>query len=161
SEAAALPLWRYVGGSSAHVLPVPMMNVINGGAHADNPIDIQEFMILPVSAPTMADAVRMGSETFHVLKSTLKANPPNTNVGDEGGFAPNLRTTEEALDFLLVAIEKAGYNAGKDIALALDCAASEYYKGGKYEMEGAGKSFTSDQMVDYLAKLAQTYSIVS
>ncbi len=143
AEAAALPLWRYVGGSSAHVLPVPMMNVINGGAHADNPIDIQEFMILPVGAPTFAEALRMGAETFHVLKSALHAKGFNTNVGDEGGFAPDLKSADEALDFLLIAIEKAGFKAGKDIVLALDPASTEFYENGKYELEGEGKSLTS------------------
>ncbi|MFO1186364.1 MAG: phosphopyruvate hydratase [Alphaproteobacteria bacterium] len=161
AEAAALPLWRYVGGASAHLMPVPMMNVINGGAHADNAIDIQEFMLLPVGAGDMADAVRMGSETFHALKGALKAKGHNTNVGDEGGFAPNLKSTAEAIDYLMLAMDKAGLKAGKDMVLALDCAASEYWKDGKYAMEGEGKTLTSEQMVDYLAKLAADYPIVS
>jgi enolase len=161
AEAAALPLWRYVGGASAHVLPVPMMNIINGGAHADNAIDIQEFMILPVGASSFAQALLMGSETFHALKAALKAKGHNTNVGDEGGFAPNLRSAAEALDFIRLAIEKAGLKAGMDVALGLDAAASEFFKDGKYVLEGEGKSLSPPAMVDYLAKLADTYSIVS
>ncbi len=155
------PLYRYVGGTSAHVLPVPMMNIINGGEHADNPIDIQEFMILPVSAPTLREAVRMGSEVFHTLKKELHDAGHNTGIGDEGGFAPNLQSAREALDFILKSIEKAGYKPGKDIYLGLDCAATEYYKGGKYEMKGEGKSLTSAQNVDFLAGLAADYPIIS
>jgi enolase len=161
AESAALPFWRYVGGASAHLMPVPMMNVINGGAHADNAIDIQEFMIMPVGAASMADAVRMGSETFHALRSALKASRHNTNVGDEGGFAPDLKSTEEAVNYLLSAIDKAGLKAGSDMVLALDCAASEFYEGGKYALEGEGKTLSSEGMVDYLAKLASDYPIVS
>jgi enolase len=161
AESSALPFWRYVGGAAAHLMPVPMMNVINGGAHADNAIDIQEFMILPVGAPSMADAVRMGSETFHALKSALKASGHNTNVGDEGGFAPDLKTTEEAVNYLLSAIDKAGLKSGSDMVLGLDCAASEFYKDGKYVLGGEGKSLSSEAMVDYLAKLANDYPIVS
>ena len=155
------PLFRYVGGTSAHVLPVPMMNIINGGEHADNPIDIQEFMILPVSAPNIREAVRMGSEVFHTLKKELHDAGHNTGIGDEGGFAPNLQSAREALDFILKSIEKAGYKPGKDIYLGLDCAATEYYKGGKYEMKGEGKSLTSAQNVDFLAGLAADYPIIS
>ncbi len=135
------PLYRYVGGTSAHLLPVPMMNIINGGQHADNPIDIQEFMIMPVAAANIREAVRMGSEVFHTLKKELHAAGHNTGIGDEGGFAPNLKSAREALDFILKSIEKAGYEPGKDIYLALDCAATEYYKNGKYVLEGEGKTF--------------------
>jgi enolase len=135
-------LYRYVGGTSARVLPVPMMNIINGGEHADNPIDIQEFMIMPVSAGNIRDAVRMGSEVFHTLKKELSAAGLSTGIGDEGGFAPNLSSARDALDFILKSIEKAGYRPGEDIYLALDCAATEYYKGGKYEMVGEGKSLS-------------------
>ena len=159
--AAALPLYRYVGGARAHLLPVPMMNVINGGAHADNAIDIQEFMIMPVGAETFADALRMGAEIFHALKAALKAKGHNTNVGDEGGFAPNLKSASEALDYLVQAIDKAGYKAGTDIVLALDCASSEFYKVGKYELTGEGKSLSCEQMVEYLERLASAYPIVS
>jgi enolase len=155
------PLFRYVGGTSAHVLPVPMMNIINGGEHADNPIDIQEFMILPVAAANIREAVRMGSEVFHTLKKELHDAGHNTGIGDEGGFAPNLKSAREALDFILKSIEKAGYKPGKDIYLGLDCAATEYYKGGKYEMKGEGKSLTSAQNVDFLAGLAADYPIIS
>ncbi len=155
------PLFRYVGGTSAHVLPVPMMNIINGGEHADNPIDIQEFMILPVAAANIREAVRMGSEVFHTLKKELHDAGHNTGIGDEGGFAPNLQSAREALDFILKSIEKSGYKPGKDIYLGLDCAATEYYKGGKYEMKGEGKSLTSAQNVDFLAGLAADYPIIS
>jgi enolase len=161
AEASALPLYRYVGGLNAHVLPVPMMNIINGGAHADNPIDFQEFMILPVGAPTFREALRMGAEVFHTLKKALKADGHNTNVGDEGGFAPNLKSAEEALEFAVKAIEKAGYRAGKDIALGLDCAATEFFKDGKYVYEGEGKTRTRDQQVKYLAGLIKKFPIVS
>ncbi|MDB5418009.1 MAG: enolase [Phenylobacterium sp.] len=158
---AALPLYKYVGGVSARVLPVPMMNIINGGAHADNPIDIQEFMILPTGAPSFAEALRMGAEIFHALKSQLKAAGHNTNVGDEGGFAPNLATAEEALSFIMKAGHSAGYKAGADFVLGLDAAASEFFKGGKYVMAGEGKTLDPAGMVDYLAKLAAEFPIVS
>ena len=154
-------LFRYVGGTSARTLPVPMMNIINGGEHADNPIDIQEFMIMPVSATNIREAVRMGSEIFHTLKKELSAAGHNTNVGDEGGFAPNLASTRVALDFIMTSIKKAGYEPGKDIYLALDCAATEYYKDGKYEMVGEGISLTSAENAAYLAKLAEDYPIIS
>jgi enolase len=155
------PLYRYVGGTSARILPVPMMNIINGGQHADNPIDIQEFMIMPVAATNIREAVRMGSEVFHTLKKELHAAGHNTGIGDEGGFAPNLRSAREALDFILKSIEKAGYVPGRDIYLALDCAATEYFKGGKYELEGEGKSFSAVENVEYLAGLAGDYPIIS
>ena len=155
------PLFRYIGGTSARTLPVPMMNIINGGEHADNPIDIQEFMIMPVSAANIKEAVRMGSEIFHTLKKELSAAGHNTSIGDEGGFAPNIGSTREALDFIMKSIEKAGYKPGEDIYLALDCAATEYYKNGKYEMVGEGKSLTSEENADYLAQLATDYPIIS
>ncbi len=158
---SGLPLYRYVGGSHANTLPVPMMNIINGGAHADNPIDIQEFMIMPVKAPSFAEALRMGAETFHALKRQLKDAGHNTNVGDEGGFAPDLKSADEALAFVVKAIEAAGYRPGEDIVLALDPASTEYHKGGKYVMEGEGKTFDSAGMVDYLADLCARYPIVS
>ena len=161
AEASALPLYRYVGGASAHILPVPMMNIINGGEHADNPIDIQEFMIMPVSAANIREAVRMGSEVFHTLKKELSAAGLATGVGDEGGFAPNLSSTRDALDFILRAVEKAGYKPGDDIMLALDCASTEYFKNGKYEMVGEGKSLTSAENVDYLAAPCGDYPILS
>jgi enolase len=155
------PLYRYIGGTSARVLPVPMMNIINGGEHADNPIDIQEFMIMPVAATSIREAVRMGAEVFHTLKKELSAAGLATGVGDEGGFAPNLSSTREALDFILKSIEKAGYKPGEDIYLALDCAATEYFKDGKYVLSGEGKTLTSDQNVDYLAALCADYPIIS
>ncbi len=155
------PLFRYVGGTSARVLPVPMMNIINGGEHADNPIDIQEFMIMPVSAGTIADAVRMGSEIFQVLKKELSAAGLSTGIGDEGGFAPNLSSTREALDVILKAIEKAGYTPGDDVMLALDCASTEYYKDGAYHMEGEGKTLSPDENVAYLRALIDDYPILS
>ncbi len=161
AEFTGQPLYRYVGGTSARTLPVPMMNIINGGEHADNPIDIQEFMIMPVSAPTIAEAVRMGSEVFHTLKGELSAAGMSTGLGDEGGFAPELASTRDALDFILKSIEKAGYKPGEEISLALDCAATEYYKGGKYEMKGEGASLSSEENADYLAKLASDYPIIS
>ena len=154
-------LYRYVGGTSARVLPVPMMNIINGGEHADNPIDIQEFMIIPVSAGNIRDAVRMGSEVFHTLKKELSAAGLSTGIGDEGGFAPNLSSARDALDFILKSIEKAGYRPGEDIYLALDCAATEYYKGGKYEMVGEGKSLSGAENVEFLAGLVADYPIIS
>ncbi len=155
------PLFRYIGGVQARVLPCPMMNIINGGAHADNPIDIQEFMIMPVGAETMADAVRMGSEVFHTLKKQLKEAGHATNVGDEGGFAPNLASADDAIGFILKSIEKAGYTPGDDIALALDCAATEYFKNGKYELAGEGKSLSPQANAAYLADLVSRYPIVS
>ncbi|MES1201182.1 MAG: phosphopyruvate hydratase [Pseudomonadota bacterium] len=161
AEARGQPLYRYVGGVQARLLPCPMMNIVNGGVHADNPIDIQEFMIMPIGADTMADAVRMGSEIFHTLKKELKAAGHSTNVGDEGGFAPNLKSTTEALDFILQSILKAGYKPGEEVALALDCAATEYFKKGKYEMVGEGKSFAPDKMAQYLADLVGKYPIIS
>ncbi len=161
ATASGLPLYRYVGGASAHILPVPMMNIINGGAHADNPIDIQEFMIMPVSAASCADAIRMGAEIFHTLKKGLSEAGHNTNVGDEGGFAPNLKSADEALSFIMKSIEKAGYKPGQDVMLALDCAATEFYKGGKYELAGEGKSLSSDAMAKYLADLTARFPIIS
>ncbi|WP_420344502.1 phosphopyruvate hydratase, partial [Paenirhodobacter sp.] len=155
------PLFRYVGGTSARVLPVPMMNIINGGEHADNPIDIQEFMIMPVSAGNIRDAVRMGSEVFHTLKKELSSKGLSTGLGDEGGFAPDIASAREAMDLILKSIEKAGYKPGEDIYLALDCASTEYFKGGKYEMKGEGLSLTSAENVDYLAKLVADYPIIS
>ena len=161
AEASALPLYRYVGGAGARLLPVPMMNIINGGEHADNPIDIQEFMIMPVSADSIRDAIRMGSEVFHTLKKELSAAGLATGVGDEGGFAPNLSSTRDALDFILRSVEKAGYQPGDDIMLALDCASTEYFKGGKYEISGEGLSLTPAENVEYLAKLCADYPILS
>ena len=161
AEASGLPLYRYLGGANAHLLPVPMMNIINGGAHADNPIDIQEFMIMPVGAPTCADAVRMGSEIFHTLRKGLKDAGHATNVGDEGGFAPNLKSAEEALSFIMRSIESAGYRPGEDVVLALDCAATEFYKNGKYRLEGEGKSLDAGGMTKYLSDLVSRFPIVS
>tara|TARA_R110000787_G_scaffold20065_4_gene59607 strand:+ start:19664 stop:20944 length:1281 start_codon:yes stop_codon:yes gene_type:complete len=161
AESAAMPLYRYIGGANARVLPTPMMNIINGGAHADNPIDIQEFMIMPVSAESMADAVRMGAEVFHSLKKTLHDAGHNTNVGDEGGFAPNIGSTDEAIGFIMKAIEKAGYAPGEDIALALDAASTEFYKDGKYNLAGEGKILGSEEFAKYLADLCGRYPIVS
>ena len=155
------PLYRYVGGTAARVLPVPMMNIINGGQHADNPIDIQEFMIMPVSAPDIREAVRMGSEVFHTLKKELHDQGLATGVGDEGGFAPNLRSAREALDVILRSIEKAGYKPGDDIVLALDCAATEYFKDGRYVMEGEGSSLTSEENVRFLEGLVRDYPMAS
>ena len=161
ADAAALPLYRYVGGTSARTLPVPMMNIVNGGAHADNPIDFQEFMIMPIGAPTFAEGLRMGAEIFHTLKGALKKAGHNTNVGDEGGFAPNLPSAEAALDFVMQAIDAAGFKAGKDIYLAMDCAATEFFKNGAYHYEGEGKVRSIQEQAEYLAKLASTYPIVS
>jgi enolase len=161
AEYTGQPLYRYIGGTSAHVLPVPMMNIINGGEHADNPIDIQEFMIMPVGADNIREAIRMGSEVFHTLKKELQAAGHNTGIGDEGGFAPNLSSARDALDFILKSIEKAGYKPGEDIYLALDCAATEYFKGGKYEMKGEGKSLSIEENVAFLAGLAKDYPIIS
>ncbi len=156
-----VPLYRYVGGVFARTLPVPMMNIVNGGQHADNPIDIQEFMIQPVGAPTLADAVRIGSEIFSQLKRGLKDAGYNTNVGDEGGFAPSLKSADEALAFMSRAIERAGYRLGEDVTFALDCASTEFYRDGRYELEGEGRSFDAGGMVAYLAELAARYPIVS
>ncbi len=161
ADEAAMPLYSYLGGPNAHILPVPMMNIINGGEHANNPIDIQEFMIMPISAGTIRDAIRMGAEIFHTLKKKLSDAGHNTGVGDEGGFAPNLQGTTEALDFIMQSIEAAGYKPGKDIMLALDAASSEFYKNGKYELKGEGKSLTSAQMADYYVDLCKNYPIFS
>jgi len=161
AEASGLPLYRYVGGASARLLPVPMMNIVNGGVHADNPIDFQEFMIMPAGAPTFAEAVRMGAEVFQTLKGQLKAAGHNTNVGDEGGFAPNLKSAEAALDFVMQALEKAGYKPGEDVMLALDCASTEFFKDGKYVYEGEGKTRSPDEQARYLADLVGRYPIVS
>ena len=161
AEAVGLPLYNYIGGTFAHVLPTPMMNILNGGKHADNPIDIQEFMIMPVSAPSVAEAIRMGAEVFQALKGNLKAAGMNTNVGDEGGFAPNIGSAKEALDFIVKSIETAGYKAGEDVVLALDAASSEFYKDGKYVMAGEGKTFTSEEIVKYYADLKANYPIMS
>ena len=155
------PLYRYIGGTSARILPVPMMNIINGGEHADNPIDIQEFMIMPVSAMNIRDAVRMGAEVFHTLKKELSDAGLATGVGDEGGFAPNIGSTRDALDFIMKSIEKAGYKPGEDMYLALDCAATEYYKNGIYVLDGEGRMLTSDENVDYLSALVNDYPIIS
>ncbi len=156
-----LPLYKYIGGVSARVLPTPMMNIINGGMHADNPIDIQEFMVMPTGAETFSEGLRMGAEIFHALKAALKKAGHNTNVGDEGGFAPNLKSADEALKFILQAGEAAGYEAGRDFHLALDCAATEFFKDGKYAMTGEGKTLDPAGMVDYLADLAERFPIVS
>jgi enolase len=161
ADARGLPLYSYIGGVSAHVLPVPMMNIINGGEHADNPIDFQEFMIMPVGAPSLSEAVRWGSEIFHTLKKGLAEKGLATAVGDEGGFAPNLASTCAALDFVLASIEKAGFKPGSEVALALDCAATEFFKHGKYEISGEGLSLSPLEMADYLADLAANYPIVS
>ena len=161
ANARGLPLYSYLGGVSAHVLPVPMMNIINGGEHADNPIDIQEFMIMPVGADSLAEAVRWGAEVFHTLKKGLHQKGLATSVGDEGGFAPDLASTRAALDFIMESIAKAGFKPGEDIVLALDCAATEFFKNGKYAISGEGLSLTPDQMADYLAKLTADYPIRS
>ncbi|MCA1661841.1 MAG: phosphopyruvate hydratase [Novosphingobium sp.] len=161
ASARGLPLYSYVGGVSAHVLPVPMMNIINGGEHADNPIDFQEFMIMPIGAPTLAEAVRWGAEVFHTLKKGLHDKGLATAVGDEGGFAPNLASTRAALDFIMASIEQAGFKPGEEIALALDCAATEFFKGGKYEISGEGLSLSPQAMADYLAGLTNDYPIRS
>ncbi len=156
-----MPLYRYIGGTSASLLPVPMMNIINGGAHADNPIDIQEFMIMPVGAQSFSEAVRMGSEIFHTLKKLLKKAGLNTNIGDEGGFAPNLASAEEALSYIVRAIEKAGYEAGADVVLALDAAANEFFEGGSYQLTGERKNFDSEQLVRYYTDLCDNFPIAS
>ena len=161
ADARGLPLYRYVGGTSATVLPVPMMNIINGGAHADNPIDFQEFMIMPVGADSIFEAIRCGSEIFHTLKKALHDKGLATAVGDEGGFAPNLASAPDALDFIMSSIEKAGYKPGKDVVIALDCAATEFFKKGVYDFEGEGVKRTPAEMADYLAGLVAKYPIVS
>ena len=161
ADARGLPLYRYVGGVSAHVLPVPMMNIINGGEHADNPIDFQEFMIVPVGAPSILEAVRCGSEIFHTLKKNLAEKGLATSVGDEGGFAPNLASTTDALDFIMRSVEQAGYTPGDDVMLALDCAATEFFKNGRYDISGEGKILDSHEMAEYLADLTRRYPIFS
>ncbi|MBK18934.1 MAG: phosphopyruvate hydratase [Rhodospirillaceae bacterium] len=158
---AGLPLYRYVGGVSAHILPVPMMNILNGGAHADNPIDIQEFMIMPVSANSMSEAIRCGAEIFQALKGELSKADLNTNVGDEGGFAPNLGSAEEALEFIMKSTKVAGYEPGEDVFLALDAASSEFFEDGKYELSGEGKSLSPEEMVGYYADLVSKFPIIS
>ena len=161
AEARGLPLYKYVGGVSAHLLPVPMMNIINGGEHADNPIDFQEFMIMPVGAANIVEAVRCGSEIFHTLKKALHDKGLATGVGDEGGFAPNIASTTEALDFIMASVEKAGYKPGDDVMIALDCAATEFFKDGKYNISGEGKILSSHEMAEYLANLTRQYPILS
>ncbi|KIZ43451.1 phosphopyruvate hydratase, partial [Rhodopseudomonas palustris] len=161
AESFDMPLYRYVGGTSARTLPVPMMNIINGGAHADNPIDFQEFMIMPIGAPSFSEALRMGVEVFHTLKKSLHDEGHNTNVGDEGGFAPNLKSADEALSYVMKAIEKAGYRPGEDIALALDPASSEFFKNGAYVYEGENKTRSIEEQAKYLGELAARYPIVS
>jgi enolase len=161
AAANGLPLFRYVGGAAARLLPVPMMNIVNGGVHADNRIDFQEFMVMPVGAPSFAEALRAGAEIFQTLKAALKAAGHNTNVGDEGGFAPNLPSAEAALDFVMQAIDKAGYEVGKGVVLALDCASTEFFKNGLYKYEGEGKKRSRDEQVNYLATLAERYPIAS
>jgi len=161
AEARGLPLYKYVGGVSAHLLPVPMMNIINGGEHADNPIDFQEFMIMPVGAANIMEAVRCGSEIFHTLKKALHEKGLATGVGDEGGFAPNIASTTEALDFIMASVEKAGYKPGDDVMIALDCAATEFFKDGNYNISGEGKILSSHEMAEYLANLTRQYPILS
>ncbi len=161
ADASNMDLYRYIGGVNAHLLPVPMMNIVNGGMHADNPIDIQEFMVMPVGAATCADGIRMGAEIFHTLRKALQDAGHSTNVGDEGGFAPNLTSAEAALGFITASVEKAGYRPGEDIVLALDCAATEFYSDGTYKMTGEGRELDSDGMAEYLAALVDSYPIVS
>ena len=161
ADSRGLPLYRYVGGVAANTLPVPMMNIINGGEHADNPIDFQEFMVMPIGAPSLSEAVRWGAEIFHTLKKGLHEKGLATAVGDEGGFAPNIGSTREALDFIMASVEKAGFKVGDDVVLALDCAATEFYKDGKYEISGEGLSLSSEEMADYLADLTANYPILS
>src|SRR3954453_2814330 len=161
ADARGLPLYRYVGGVAAHVLPVPMMNIVNGGVHAHHPIDFQEFMVMPVGASSLAEAVRCGAEIFHTLKGRLHAAGLSTSVGDEGGFAPNLASARDALDFIMKSVEEAGYTPGDDVVLALDCAATEYFRDGAYRMEGEGKTLSSPENVDYLAELVRDYPIAS
>jgi enolase len=161
AAASSLPLYRYVGGTAARLLPVPMMNIVNGGAHADNPIDFQEFMIMPVGGANFAESLRMGSEIFHTLKASLKAAGHATNVGDEGGFAPNLQSADAALEFVMKSVEKAGFKPGDDVVLALDCAATEFFKDGSYVYEGEGKTRSKQQQAEYLAELVGRYPIAS
>ena len=161
AESQQTPLYRYVGGANARILPVPMMNIINGGEHADNPIDVQEFMVMPVGASSFPEALRTGAEIFHSLKSKLKADGHNTNVGDEGGFAPNLASTRSALDYIMAAVEDAGFKPGDDVMLALDVASTEFYEGNKYNLKGEGATLSSADFVDYLAKLTEDYPIIS
>ena len=161
ADSLGLPLWRYVGGTQAHIMPLPMMNILNGGAHADNPIDIQEFMIQPVSATSLSEAVRMGAEVFHALRGLLTADGLSTGIGDEGGFAPNIASTQAALDYVIKAIEKAGYKPGTDMTLALDAASTEFYQDGVYHLAGEGKKLTADQMVSYYQDLVKAYPIKS
>ncbi|MCM1322558.1 MAG: phosphopyruvate hydratase [Acetobacter sp.] len=161
ADELGMPLYRYLGGTMARTLPVPMMNIVNGGKHADNPIDIQEFMIMPVSAGSIKEAIRMGAEIFHTLKKNLKAAGHNTNVGDEGGFAPNLQSAEEALSFIVQSIKDAGFVPGEDVVLAIDAASSEFYENGKYEMKGEGKSYTNAQMVEFYKDLCEKFPIFS
>ncbi len=161
ADARGLPLYRYVGGVSANLLPVPMMNILNGGAHADNPIDFQEFMVMPIGAPTLAEALRCGAEIFHTLKKRLHDSGLSTAVGDEGGFAPNLASAREALDFIMQSVEQAGYSPGDDVVLALDCAATEFFRDGSYHLEGEGRTLSPEEMASYLADLARSYPIRS
>ncbi|WP_395623364.1 phosphopyruvate hydratase [Sphingomonas daechungensis] len=161
ADALGAPLYRYVGGVSSNILPVPMMNIVNGGAHADNPIDFQEFMVMPVGAPTFSEALRCGTEIFHALKAALHKAGLATAVGDEGGFAPNIASAREALDFILRSVESAGYKPGSDVVLALDCASTEFFKNGKYELEGEGRSLSPMEMATYLAELSDAYPIAS
>jgi len=161
AESAALPLYKYLGGPSAHVLPVPMMNIINGGEHADNPIDFQEFMIMPVGAESFSEALRMGAEVFHTLKKGLSSAGHNTNVGDEGGFAPNIGSAPEALDFVMQSIEKAGFKPGEDMFISLDTASTEFFEDGEYQLKGEGRSLSPEDMASYLAELAGKYPIIS
>jgi enolase len=161
ADARGLPLYSYVGGVAAHLLPVPMMNIINGGEHADNPIDFQEFMVMPIGADSLAEGVRWGAEIFHTLKKNLHDKGLATAVGDEGGFAPNLASTRAALDFIMASVEQAGFTTGDDVVLALDCAATEFYRDGKYEISGEGLSLSGEQMTDYLADLCRDYPILS
>ncbi len=161
ASSACLPLYQYLGGAGAHVMPVPMMNILNGGVHADNNVDIQEFMCVPVGAASFAEALRMGAEIYHTLKSVLHEDGHSTAVGDEGGFAPNLDSNREAIEYILKAVEKAGYKPGEDVAVALDPAASEFYRDGKYVLAGEGRTLTADEMVDYYNDLAGNFPIVS
>lgn len=161
ADSQQTPLYRYVGGANARILPVPMMNIINGGEHADNPIDVQEFMVMPVGAANFPEALRTGAEIFHALKSKLKADGHNTNVGDEGGFAPNLASTRSALDYIMASVEDAGFKPGDDVMLALDVASTEFFEDGKYNLKGEGKVLSSDDFVDYLAELTESYPILS
>ncbi|MBO6797820.1 phosphopyruvate hydratase [Maricaulis sp.] len=161
ADAQGMPLYRYIGGLNARVLPTPMMNILNGGAHADNPIDFQEFMIMPVGLPSFSESLRCGAEIFHALKGNLKKQGLNTNVGDEGGFAPNIATAEQALDAVMAAIEQAGYKPGEEVALALDVASTEFYKAGRYELAGSGESYNAEGFADYLGSLVDNYPIIS